>query len=97
VYRYVFTEPAGKDLYAFRRNARLLIRLLHEVIPAVLADPRKAGEPKRGDLAAVFASGFHDQGTAYRLIYTIDDNRRLVTFIAFGPHDTAYAHAKRRV
>ncbi len=97
MYRYVFTEPAGKDLYAFRRNARLLIRLLREIIPTVLADPRKAGEPKRGDLAGVFAHGVSDQGTAYRLIYTIDDDRRLVTFIAFGPHDPAYARAKRRI
>lgn len=96
MYGYAFTKSASRDLYAFRRDARLLIRLLTEVVPNVLPEPRKAGEPKHGDLSGVFAYAFTDNGVAYRLGYTIDDSRRLVTFIAFGPHDIAYARAKRR-
>ncbi len=97
MYGYAFTPSAAKDLYAFRRNPRLLILLTTKVIPAMLPDPRRAGNPKRGDLAGVYALAFSDSGTAYRLVYTVDDDRQLVEFIAFGPHDAAYANASRRV
>lgn len=96
MYRYAFTKSAAKDLYAFRRHARLLIRLLSEIIPTVLPDPRQVGEPKHGDLANVYAYAFTDEGISYRLVYIIDDSRREVEFIAFGTHDVAYARAKRR-
>jgi hypothetical protein len=70
--------------------------MLSEIIPTILSHPRHAGRPKQGDLVDVFAHAFTDQGVAYRLVYTIDDSRRMVTFIAFGPHDAAYARARRR-
>jgi mRNA-degrading endonuclease RelE of RelBE toxin-antitoxin system len=31
---------------------------------------------------------------AYRMVYTVDDD--VVTFVAIGPHDEAYARAGRR-
>ena len=75
----------------------MLILLATKIIPAVLPDPRRAGNPKHGDLAGVYAVAFSEGGTAYRLAYTVNDERQLAEFIAFGPHDAAYANAKRRV
>ena len=75
----------------------MLILLTTKIIPAVLPDPRRAGDPKHGDLAGVYAVAFSEGGTAYRLVYTVDDTRHLVEFIALGPHDAAYASAKLRV
>ncbi len=97
MYGYAFTSSAAKDLYAFRRNPKILILLTTKIIPAVLPDPRRAGDPKHGDLAGVYAVAFSEGGAAYRLVYIVDDTRHLVEFIAFGPHDAAYANAKRRV
>lgn len=96
MYGYAFTKSAATDLYAFRRQARLLARLLSEIIPTILSDPHHTSQAKQGDLAGVFAHAFRDGSVAYRLVYTIDDGRRLVTFIAFGPHDVAHARARRR-
>lgn len=96
MYGYAFTNSTAKDLYAFRHNARLLIKLSTEITLAVLPDPRKAGDAKRGDLAGVYAFAFADGGAAHRLV-KVDDDRQLVEFIAFGPHDAAYANAKHRV
>lgn len=75
----------------------MLIVLATKILPAVLPDPRRAGGPTHGDLAGVVAVAFSDGGTAYRLVYTLNDERQLVAFIAFGPHDAAYANTKRRV
>jgi mRNA-degrading endonuclease RelE of RelBE toxin-antitoxin system len=97
VYGYAFTHSAAKDLYAFRHNPKILILLSTSIIPAVLPDPRRAGDQKHGDLSGVYAVAFREGRTAYRLVYTVDDTRHLVEFIAFGPHDTAYANARRRL
>ena len=99
MYGYAFTRSAAKDLYALRRDPRMLILLTTKIIPAVLPDPRRAGNPKHGDLAIVYpvALALSEGGSAYRLVYTVNDERQRVEFIAFGPHDAAYATTRRRV
>ena len=94
-HRYVFLEAAAKDLFKLtRHNQPLLHEIVATHIPAILQDPYKAGEPKKGDLAHVRAYDLNVKGTAYRPIYEIAGD--VVSFIAIGPHDTAYERARRR-
>lgn len=94
-YRYEFIEAAAKDLFKLtKRNQPLLHEITTRHIPAILKDPLKAGEPKRGDLAGVRAYNLKVDNVAYRLAYSVEGD--VVRFIAIGPHDEAYAKASRR-
>jgi mRNA interferase RelE/StbE len=94
-YRYEFLQAAAKDLLKLtRHDAPLLVAIVTEHLPAILRDPLKAGEPKRGDLAGVSAYNLTHRGVAYRLVYAIEED--VVVVVAIGPHDAAYARAKRR-
>jgi mRNA-degrading endonuclease RelE of RelBE toxin-antitoxin system len=94
-YRYAFTPAAAKDLMKLTaKNQRLLLAITTEHIPAILEDPYTAGEPKKGDLVHVHAFDLKFKNVAYRLIYQITGE--VVSFIAVGTHDRAYASAKRR-
>jgi mRNA-degrading endonuclease RelE of RelBE toxin-antitoxin system len=63
-------------------------------IPAILRDPLKAGEQKKGDLAHVRAYNLRAHGNAYRIVYTIEGD--VVVFVAIGLHHQAYERASRR-
>jgi mRNA-degrading endonuclease RelE of RelBE toxin-antitoxin system len=94
-YRYEFLEAAARDLLKLtRHNQKLLVEIATKHIPAVLRDPYAAGEAKEGNLARLRAYEFNFKGVAYRLIYTIEDD--VILIIAIGPHDVAYARARRR-
>ena len=94
-YRYEFLEAAAKDLFKLtRHNQPLLHEIVATHIPAILQDPLKAGEPKKGDLAHVRAYDLKARGVAYRIVYEIEGE--VVRFIAIGPHDAAYERARRR-
>ncbi|TAK27926.1 MAG: hypothetical protein EPO21_23190 [Chloroflexota bacterium] len=94
-HRYVFLEAAAKDLFKLmRHNQPLLHAIVATHIPTILQAPYKAGEPKKGDLAHVRAYDLRVKGVAYRLIYEVEGG--VVSFIAIGPHDTAYERARRR-
>ena len=55
---------------------------------------RLPGEPEKGDLRHVRAYDLALKGVAHRLIYEVEGE--VVRFIAIGPHDVAYARARRR-
>ncbi len=94
-YRYEFREAAAKDLFKLTRHNQPLLHAIVTVhIPAILRDPYAAGESKKGDLAHVRAYDLTMKSVAYRLVYTIDGE--IVVFVAIGPHDAAYARARRR-
>ncbi len=93
-YRYDFTQACAKDLVKLSRNRDLLVSIITEHVPAILASPYEAGEKKKGDLADVRARAIRIKGVAYRLIYKIEDD--VILFVALGPHDAAYARAGRR-
>ncbi len=94
-HRYEFLEAAAKDLFKLtRHNQPLLHEIVATHIPAILQDPYKAGEPKKGDLAHVRAYDLRVKGVAYRFVYEIEGD--VVRFIALGPHDAAYERARRR-
>ena len=94
-FRYEFLEAAAKDLFKLTRHDQpLLHAIATEHIPATFSDPSAAGEPKKGDLAHVRAYNLRFKGVAYRLVYTVQGES--VVFVAIGPHDEAYARARRR-
>jgi mRNA-degrading endonuclease RelE of RelBE toxin-antitoxin system len=94
-YRYAFTPACVRDLDDLtRRDHRLLMRMVAEVIPAILADPQGAGEKKSGSLRECYGFRLTTSGAALRLVYTLLDD--VVIFIAVGPHDQAYRDAARR-
>jgi mRNA-degrading endonuclease RelE of RelBE toxin-antitoxin system len=96
-YSFEFTKSAGDDLdKLIKHNTALAVRLITEHVPAIVRDPKAAGEKKQGDLAHVRAYGFTFRGVAYRVVYSVDDARQAVTFVAFGVHDVAYRRAQRR-
>ena len=96
-YRYIFSSACARDVQALAgaRQYPLLVRLLIAHLPAILADPRDAGEPKRGLLRG--CAGFaltRGTGAAYRLVYELHDD--VVLLLALGAHDAAYRDAERR-
>ena len=94
-FRYEFLPAAARDLFKLtRHNPILLVDIATVHIPAILRDPFGAGEAKQGDLAHVHAYNLRARGVAYRLVYAVEGD--IVTFVAIGPHDAAYAHARRR-
>ena len=94
-FRYEFLEAAAKDLFKLTRHDQPLLHSIATVhIPAILRDPFAAGEAKKGDLAHVRAYNVRVKGVAYRLLYAIEGDA--VVFVAIGPHDDAYARARRR-
>lgn len=95
-FRYQFIEAAAKDLFKLtQHNQPFLHAIVTAHIPAILRDPYRAGEQKKGDLAHVRAYDLKVKGVAYRLIYQIEEET--VRFIAIGPHDAAYERARRRL
>jgi mRNA-degrading endonuclease RelE of RelBE toxin-antitoxin system len=91
-HRFEFSAAAARDLeHLCRHNTALLLAIVTDHIPAILADPLAVGQKKQGDLAHVRAYGVTVRRVACRLVYTVEGD--LVTFIAIGPHDEAYARA----
>ena len=94
-FRYEIIPSCAKDLLKLtRRNHPLLLALVTTHIPTILQDPYKAGDPKKGDLAGLRAYDLKAQNVAYRLVYRVEGD--IVSFVAIGPHDTAYERAGRR-
>lgn len=95
--RYAFHPGAAQDVKQLLRAQRQkeILALIVEDIPAVLADPPRAGEPKTGALRGCYARRLSQSGAAYRLAYTVRDDA--VLFLAVGAHDAAYRDAEGRV
>ena len=94
-HRYEFSSAAARDLERLcRHNTALLLEIVTEHIPTIITDPLAVGEKKQGNLAHVRAYGFTVRRVAYRLAYAVEGD--LVTFIAVGTHDQAYARAAHR-
>jgi mRNA-degrading endonuclease RelE of RelBE toxin-antitoxin system len=71
------------------------MRIVADVIPRIVQDPRTVGERKSGPLKDCYGFTLSGSGAAYRLIYTVRDE--VVIFIAVGPHDAAYRDATKRI
>ena len=96
-YDFQFTSSAVEDLNALiKHNPSLAVQLITDHIPAIARDPKAAGEKKKGELASLRARGFTFRGVAYRVVYEVDDERHMATFVALGIHDEAYRRARGR-
>jgi hypothetical protein len=52
---------------------------------------------KSGPLSEARADHIEYRGASWRAIFLVDDDFAEVALIAFGPRDTAYAQAERRI
>jgi len=62
-----------------------------------LATNPKQFERKQGKLRKARAAPLKWLGDAWRAVFTIDEERRIVRVLSLGPHDEAYAEAARRI
>jgi len=60
------------------------------------ADPKRY-EKKSGDLADARSYRLRYRNAAWRAVFTVDDNTRVVRIIALDRHDEAYRQAGRRI
>jgi hypothetical protein len=67
------------------------------LIEELKRDPKR--HPKKsGDLRSARAAPLRfADGAAWRAVYTVDEESRTVMIASLGPHDVAYAEAKRRL
>jgi mRNA-degrading endonuclease RelE of RelBE toxin-antitoxin system len=86
----VIESYGGTQSNAFRPRISEVIQTLRDD-PKIY--PKKGGRLK--DARAVRLR-FRD-GVAWRAVYTIHESMSVVFILSIGPHDTAYAEAKRRI
>ena len=60
------------------------------------ADPKRY-EKKSGDLADARSYRLRYRNAAWRAVFTVDDDARVVRIIALDRHDEAYRDAARRI
>ncbi len=83
-------KNGGEDSPAF-------VPTIRELIAALATDPKqfpkKSGKLREGRAAHVrFADGVE-----WVAVYTIDEDKRSVRVLSFGPHDRAYTDAEKRI
>ena len=77
------TGPARRALERLPEKAAAAIA---ETISAIAENPHRLGRPLRLDLEGVYAA----RRGPYRVLYEIDDGRRLVTVLAVGHRADIY-------
>jgi plasmid stabilization system protein ParE len=82
----------------FRRRKKKAARPLQEAIDtaarAVLANPL-IGEPKVGALKGVRVYKFTHHSLVFLVAYGLDTRKRLIRFLAVGPHENFYRDLQR--
>jgi hypothetical protein len=82
----------------FRRRKKKAARPLQEAIDtaarAVLANSL-IGEPKIGALKGVRVVKFTHHGLEFLVAYGLDTRKRLIQFLAVGPHENFYRDLQR--
>jgi hypothetical protein len=69
---------------------------LAALVAALKIDPKRFPK-KHGRLKAVRAASLTFRGAAWRAVFTLDEDARIVMVWALGPHDRAYEEAVRRI
>ncbi len=96
-YSYRFKNSAVDDLNKLiKHNPSLAVELIVEHIPAIVQDPKAVGEKKKGELSELRACAFAFRGSAYRIVYRVDEQDLRVIIVAIGVHDVAYRQARDR-
>jgi mRNA-degrading endonuclease RelE of RelBE toxin-antitoxin system len=66
------------------------------LLAALKRDPKRFPK-KSGPLQAARAVKLRFRGAAWRAVFTLDEDLRVVTVLSLGPHDRAYTEAQRRL
>ncbi len=69
---------------------------LAQLLAALKRDPKRFPK-KSGSLDAARSAKLRFRGAAWRAVFTLDEERRVVTILSLAPHDRAYAEAERRL
>ena len=101
--------PAGRPwrVELHRAVAKLIARCdledatfrptIGELLIALRSDPKRF-EKKQGQLAGTRAADiWYADGVAWRAVFMLDEEARVVKLLSLGPHDVAYGQAKRRL
>lgn len=94
-WRDEYHPAAAREVLALSSSAARTTRIRSAVAKA-LQSPYLT-EKKRGRLKGCRAIEFTIGGVTYRGVYEIDETRRVLYFLAVGPHDVAYERAERRI
>jgi len=82
----------------FRRRKKRAARPLQEAIDsaarAILTNPL-IGEPKVGALKGVRVYKFNHYNLEYLVAYQLETRKRLIQFLAVGPHENFYRNLQR--
>ena len=94
MYELRYRPSAGK--YFKKLKEKGLILAYKDALNKISADPYRAGEAKRGDLAGIFCSDFHYNKTNYEIAYQIfEEENRFVIVILAGTRENFYLELKR--
>jgi Txe/YoeB family toxin of Txe-Axe toxin-antitoxin module len=94
-WRVQFATGAAKDLRGYDVDDPRFRPKLALLIEDLKRDPF-AFPKKRGKLRDARAASLRFANVAWRVVFTIDEQRRLVRILSLGPHDLAYERAERR-
>ncbi len=96
-YHVSFHREVAKIVAQHGVDSGLFRPTIGELITALENQPKQF-EKKRGKLKDARAAEVQfSDGVAWRAVFLIDEDRRVVRVLALGPHDTAYADAQRRI
>jgi mRNA interferase RelE/StbE len=84
-YELVLTPPARRALTDGLPEA-VAVAVIDFLMPALLENPRRVGQPLRDDLAGIWSAR---RGT-YRVLYRIRDDLREVVVLRVDPRRDAY-------
>ena len=88
-WRVVIASPAARDL---DRLPMKVAAAALEAIETIASDPRRLGKPLRLELAGQWTA----RRGPYRIIYSIDEDARLITVTAVAHRADVYRRARRR-
>jgi len=96
VYRVEFHAGVVKTIRRYGIDSDDFNPTIATMIEDLETDPKRY-EKKSGNLANARAYRLRFRNAAWRAVFTVDDNTRVVRIIALDRHDEAYRDAARRI
>jgi mRNA-degrading endonuclease RelE of RelBE toxin-antitoxin system len=89
-------HPSVAKVVAAHAEDKRFRPTIRAVIANLELDPKAYGEKKSGKLEGCRAVRLRFAGTAWRLVYAVNEDEHSVYIVALDSHDRAYAQAARR-
>lgn len=77
-------------------SAKTAKEIVNEALPKIAQSPF-VGIPLTGDLKGYFKFVFRSKSVSYRIIYQIDEKRKIIFVVAIGPREKFYERLFRRI